>query len=62
MGLIKALSETFRGTSVNYNWILKNGTIMTIAGAETGPSNRATKQITTTFDSNKYKNASDLDI
>lgn len=62
-GKVSQIIQKFSGTTPGYNWEMKDGALPSSENAGTSPSyDRATGTVTTTFDSQKFTNASDLSI
>lgn len=61
-GLLALIVQKFGGTATGYNWRLLNGTLPTGTYGSTSPYNKTNKSVTTTFDSNHWRNASDLSL
>lgn len=62
-GSVAGIIQQFAGTTPGFNWTLKDGTLQQTTNAETSPIyNSTTGTVTTTFDSQKFINGSDLAV
>lgn len=52
----------FAGNTPGYNWEVKDGILGTGINANTSAYNKTLNKISTTFDSNKFKNASEISV
>ncbi|WP_155297359.1 hypothetical protein [Spirosoma aerolatum] len=59
---ISDIIKKFSGTEKDYNWILKDGRLGANSNAETKSYDRVNRSVTTTFDTNKFADATDLSI
>jgi len=62
-GSVAGIIQKFSGNDPGYNWNMKDGTLPANVNAQTTSGyDRTTGTVTTTFDSQKFSNASDLSI
>lgn len=61
-GMLAFIVQKFGGTATGYNWILRNGTLPIGTYGSTGPYNRGNLSITTSFDANQWRAATDLSL
>ncbi|WP_293304099.1 hypothetical protein [Pedobacter sp. UBA5917] len=59
---VTAAIRSFTMETPGFNWVLKDGTLSEGTNGQTQLYDRTAKSVTTTFDSEKFKNASDLAI
>lgn len=59
---IPDLIQKFSGTTKDYNWKLQDGRLGENVNAQTTPYDRTNRIVTTTFDTDKYRDASDLSV
>lgn len=57
-----SILKLFAGNTPGYNWTVKNGALPTGTYGSTSPYDRSTGSVTTTFDSNHWRDATDLSI
>ncbi len=61
-GMLAFIVQKFGGTATGYNWRLLNGTLDPGTYGNTSPYNKISRSITSTFDANQWRNASDLSV
>lgn len=61
-GLLAFVVNQFGGDNTKYNWALQNGSLSLGTYGSTGPYDKQHHFVTTTFDADQWRNASDLSI